>query len=158
MEAWERVRNGHSTFEERLSFWMKYLHDVVPQGVALCHVPDNNQIHDLNPVDYPVARRMEIQLRCMEGILMTGLVTTDRHNIHIEEITAYVANEHWHDGLVVYDYRQEWGMFTCLETIRFHVKRNGRNHPHHVSTVHPIDNAREVSRYIRHEYDRIRVH
>ena len=156
MEAWERVRSGHSTFEERMSFWMKYLYDVVPEGVVPCHVPSNNQMADLHPADYPIVRRLEIQLRCMEGILMTGLVSMDRYSRHIEEITASVAYDHWRDGLVVYDHRQAWGMFTCLETIKFYVSRNGRDY-RYVSTVHPIDNAREVARYIQREYDRIRV-
>ena len=157
MEAWERLASGHDTFNERMSFWMKYFHDVVPQNVAPCHVPANVQIHNLNPAGYPYSPRMEIQLRCREGILMTGLVSMDRHNIHIEELTALVANEHWLDRNLVDHNRQAWAMFTCLRSIRFHTSLNGTDY-RNVNTIHPIDNVREVVRYIRHQYYDIRYH
>ncbi|KAM0804233.1 hypothetical protein BDR22DRAFT_837477 [Usnea florida] len=156
MQAWQPLSSGHSTFEQRVSFWMKYLRDVTPDDVAVCHVPSSTQMFDLNPPDYPVARRMEIQLRCREGILMTGLVSTDYHNSYASDIIAFVAYEHSRDGLVVWDPRQQWGSFTCLQYIRFHVSENGRDY-RITYTLHPITSVRDVARYIRHEYDRIRI-
>ena len=156
MEAWN-ILMSYDTFETRMSFWMKYLHDVVPEGVSPCHVPANTQMFDLHPPDYPNLRRMEVQLRCREGILMTGLVSMDYNNPYASDIASFVAFEHSRDGLVVYDTHQAWGIFTMLRHIRFSVSNNGRDYVHTL-TAHPITNVRDVVRYIRREYDRVRVH
>ena len=157
MEAWEPLASGHDTFNCRMSFWMKYFHDVVPQDVWPCHVPANAQIYNLRPDNLPDHPRMEIQLRCREGIFMTGLVSMDRYNRHISGITARVASEHWRDGYLVEHERHEWAMFTCQKTLWFFESLNGREY-HNVDSVTPIDNVRGVVRYIRREYDRIRRH
>ena len=155
MEAWQQFRSVPN-FATRASFWMKYLYDVVPEGVLPCHVPANTQMFDIHPPEYPNSRRMEIQLRCMEGILLTGVVSQDWHNPYASNIAAILAYEHWRDGLVVYDPYQAWGIFTCITTMRFSVSDNGRDY-RDTLTVHPITNVWDVVNYIQHEYDRIRV-
>ena len=155
MQAWDRFHSGHSTFEDRLLFYVRYFQDVVPCDVVVCHVPAYTQTFDLMPDGYPLFRREEIQLRCMEGILMTGLVSMEWYPQSISSVAATVAFEQWRYGLVVPDQHQTWGMFTCRHEIQFYVSRNGRDY-RGVSCLSPLDGVDEVVNYIRSEYERIR--
>ena len=155
IEAWDRFHSSRSTFEDRLSFYMLFFQDVVPYGVVVCHVPAYAQTFDLMPDGFPLFRREEIQLRCMEGILMTGLVTMEWYPDSVGSVAAIVAFEHWRDGLVVRDHRQAWGMFTCRHEMRFYVSRNARDYDG-VDYLNPLDGVEEVVRYIRQEYENIR--
>lgn len=144
------------TTANRLSFYMLYLQDVVPYDVAVCHVPRNAQAHDLNEgLTRDTSQREEIQLRCAEGILMTSLLSSERYPSNIEPTAAALAYEHWRNGWLVPDHRQAWGMFTCLQTIRFCISLNGTNYER-VSNLDPLYDVRDVVRYIRREYERIR--
>ena len=156
MQAWDRFHSGHSTFEDRLLFYVRYFQDVVPSDITVCNVPTNAQTFDLMPDGYPLFRREEIQLRCMEGILMTGLVSMEWYPESISSVAAIMAFEQWRYGLVVWDPHQAWGMFTCRHELRFYVSRNGRDYGG-VDSLSPLDGVDEVVRYIRQEYDRIRI-
>ena len=133
---------------------MLYFQDVVPYDVSVHHVPAYIQAHDLNEGSSTI-RREEIQLRCMEGILMTGIVSMELHGFDVTEIGAVLAYEHWRHGMLVRDPRQEWGMFTCLRELRFFNSLDGRE-IQGVHTFRPIADVRDVVRYIRREYERIR--
>ena len=157
MEAWERLsgNNGFST-ANRLAFYMLYLQEVVPYDVGVFHVPANAQAHDLNEgLNSWTSRREEIQLRHAEFIFMTGLLSMEQECDLIEPVAAALTYEHWRSGWMVPDPRQAWGMFTCLQSIRFYISRNGRGYDN-VNTLRPIQDVREVVRYIRHEFERIR--
>ena len=151
MEPWERLSSGSFIFETRLTFWLRYLHDVVPEGVVVCHVPVADQIFDLNPPNYPNVRRTEVQLRCMEGILMTGIVSFDYHSSDASDIAAFLAYQHASDGLLVHDPDQAWGTFTGLALLSFYVSDDGLdpNDYRHTATFNPMTNVRDVVRYIR---------
>ena len=155
MQAWDRFHDHRATFEDRLSFYVQYFQDVVPYNVSVCHVPAYAQTFDLMPDGYPLYRREEIQLRSPEGILMTGLISMEFYPESISSVAAIVAFEQWRSGLVVRDNRQAWGMFTCRHEMRFYISRNGRDYDG-VDYLSPLEDVREVVRYIRHEYERTR--
>ena len=134
---------------------MTYLRDVAPREVSICHVPENEQALDLSPPHVRNFERMEIQLRCPEGILMTGAVSRELSHVEIEQVTAMVAYEHWCDRVLVRDPQQVWGMFTCLSNITFHVSFDARNYVNR-RQMHPIVDADQISDYIWQEYSRIR--
>ena len=156
MDAWERIRRPfQGDFDDRLRFWMTYLRDVAPREVSICHVPDYEQALELSPPHVRDFRRTEIQIRCPEGILMTGVVSREVTHVEIEEITAMVAYEHWCDRLLVQDPQQAWGMFSCTSNITFHVSFDASNYVNR-RQLHPIVDADEISDYIWQEYSRIR--
>ena len=158
MDAWQRISGPmQGSCHDRLTFWMTYLRDVAPREVSICHVPDNEQALDLSPPHVRTFERVEIQLRCPEGILMTGLVSRELSHVQIEQVTAAVAYDHWCDGVLVQDPQQVWGMFHCLANITFHVSLDGRNYVNG-RTLHPIIDADEISDYLWQEYSRIRRH
>ena len=154
MQAWNRMNDHHCTFGDRLRFYMLYFQDTVPYDVSVHHIPAHIQAHDLNEGSSTI-RREEIQLRCMEGILMTGLVSMESQNYDLTEIGAVLAYEHLRDGMLVRDPRLAWGMFTCLRELRFFYSIDSRL-IREAHTYRPIADVRDVVRYIRREYERIR--
>ena len=158
LALWERLRNARPSTADLVEFWMWYLNDVVPSRVSVFHVENRHQAWDLNghARNRPESSMREgITLRCDEGILMTGLASTELNTFHIEEVAGTLAFMYWRDGATVPDHLQAWGMFTCLTRLRFFSSRDGREW-NSVATFHPILDVRHVVRYIREEYERIR--
>ena len=146
--AWHRLGDYPDDIRVRLEFYLCYFRDVLPNGVVAFHIPGYVQAFNLQG-------RYEIQLRCNEGILMTGLLSADNNPAAIEGLTAALTNDHWRDGWLVRNPHQAWGMFTCLDTLSFYISYNGRT-PARVSTYRPIEDLRDVAEYIREDYEEIR--
>ena len=147
-EAWRSLRVFPHDTDVRLEFYLRYFRDIVPNEVVVCHVPSYVQAYNLQD-------RYEIQLRCHEGILMTGLLSAENDPTTIGVLTAALTYDHWRDGWLVRNFRQAWSMFTCLDTLSFYTSYDGRN-PERLSTYRPIEDLRHVARYIREEYEEIR--
>lgn len=151
MNAWRRFHTGQGSIEQRRNFYLTYLSDVVPDGVAVHHIPSNRQPWDLN------GTREEIQLYYAGKVFMTGVIGLDRSAGNAEEIASTLAFTHWRSHHFVPYYHQAWGMFTGLERIRFCSSPDGREWGR-TEDVDPYYQVHVVVAYFRQEFERIRRH
>ncbi len=120
MAANESYGPSPHTVEQRLDFYLTYLHDVVPYGVNVCHIPRNHQPFELRLTTVrsrtvaPI-RREEIQLRYEGRVFMTCVLSLDCVPINAEQIGGHLACTHYRDGYFVRDYHRAWRMFTALK-------------------------------------------
>ncbi|CAF9930112.1 MAG: hypothetical protein ALECFALPRED_004521 [Alectoria fallacina] len=152
--AYERYCANPRSTAERRHFYLTYLDDVVPNEVAVIHVPSRLQLYDLGGPNNP---REEIQLRYADKIFMTCVVGLDRDSQFAEDVAGTLAYDHWRRGYCIADPQQAWGMFTALHNIRFCSSRDGREWVREAN-LHPTCQVQEVVAYFRQEFERVRRH
>lgn len=132
--------------QDRLSFYMEYLLDVVPLEVTVRHVPSSSATRAR------MVEREEIQLLTLSGdIFMTGLVGMGPNPNHCEEIAASEAYTKWLDGYFAADGRN-WRFFTGLSQLRFY-KSDGDDTWKITENFPPMDNAQRVSEFLQRQYE-----
>lgn len=157
MDAYRRYGRDPHNIRERLDFYLTYLEDVVPYEVGVHMVPNHLQPYDLGASSRLYTEREEIQLRCQEGIFMTGIIQLGTRSDKAEEIAATLAYTQWRQGFHVRYHHQAWGVFTGLHQIRFCSSRDGMDWDR-TADFHPIHDAQEVVAYFEREFARIRHH
>ena len=160
-DAYIRHGGNQLRVKDRLEFYLAYLQDVVPGGVAVVHIPRNIQPFDLRLSEQTTrapahVEREEIQLRYDGRIFMTCVLSLDFNPTTVEEVAGHLAYVHWRDGYFVRDYHRAWRMFTALNDLRFFSSRHG-NEWDRTAIFDPIVHARDVAAYLQRELARSRL-
>lgn len=131
-----------TTLDDKLTFYLNYLKDVVPYGVTVQHVPS----------DQPSGKREEIHLLTPSGkIFMSGLVGKDRNPTWVEEVAASEAYTLWLEGEFIPD-GETWRFFTGLERLRF-FNSDERDSWKMESCEAPMDKPDRVAEFLQQQYD-----
>ena len=131
---------------DRLDFYLKYLKDVVPDGVRVRHIPASGILNSTCEEIHLLTRS--------EGIFMTGLVRRDRNHHRTERVAADEAYSYYLDGEFVPD-GDNWRFFTCHDSLRF-FNSEERDHWNLAHCFRPMERPFEVAQFLQEEYDCLR--
>ena len=152
-EAYRRYGASPRTLDERVSFYIDYLKDVVPSEVSVIHIPSHRNVFDLGSEGGE--RKEEIQLYCDGGIFITCVVSMAYHYGPTEDVTGALAYEHWRQGFFVRDRNTAWRAAVCMRGIRFFSSDHGRDWVSD-GDFNPVTEARYVAEFLQEEYERSR--